>query len=217
MGLIHWLSEYEGIIAVLIAVMGWLANHKLTIKAQNKAFLNQIRNEARKEISKNLREYQMWLGDVCANIVGLEIASIVENQEIRIHWLEKHAESCRIFFQPNSEWWLFILEEYEILFPESRHVRMQLIDRHRAIRSLLETCLGGLTESKERRIEVIRSVKNQFELLLDQMALIEDLKIYFQNRVLSSITGNEVPIRKPKDSSLPRIVLQNGNLTIAGK
>jgi len=48
------------------------------------------------------------------------------------------------------------------------------------------------------------------------MALMEDLRIYLQNLCLSSFTGNKIPERKPKKSSLPRLVQDEGeNLHIS--
>ena len=47
----------EIIIAVSIAVIGWIANHMFSLRAQRKSFLNEIINSARKEISLSLQEY----------------------------------------------------------------------------------------------------------------------------------------------------------------
>ena len=52
--------------------------------------------------------------------------------------------------------------------------------------------------------------------LLDQIALTEDLRIHFQNKCLSEITGNKIPQRKPKDVNLPVLIADaKGNLLIS--
>lgn len=40
----------EIIIGIVIAIIGWIASHILSFRAQNKIFLNQIINNARNDI-----------------------------------------------------------------------------------------------------------------------------------------------------------------------
>jgi hypothetical protein len=47
----------EIIIAVTIAVIGWLVNHLLTIRAQEKSFINEVKNTARSDITNSLRDF----------------------------------------------------------------------------------------------------------------------------------------------------------------
>lgn len=64
MEFVKWVKDYEGIIVVFIAVLGGLITYWLNVKAQRKAFLNQIQNSARLDITRVLRDYQSWLTEM---------------------------------------------------------------------------------------------------------------------------------------------------------
>lgn len=205
-------------IALIITVAGWYFTYKLSIDAQNKSFVNQITNDARIAISKSLIEYQSWLGEVQANIITTDAVSKVQTSGIAVNWQEKYKESIKLFFQRGqSNDWIFMLEEHEILFPETRDVRISLLMRQKELRKVLDEYSNGLIAPKEQRAEVIKNTIEKVHFLSDQISLIEDLKIYLQNKTLSNITGNTIPTREPKDPSLPKIVLHNGKLTITGR
>ena len=59
-----WIIKQQIIIAVMIAVTGWIITHRLNIKANDKSFLNQIVNHSRVEIIKAIHEYDDWLRKV---------------------------------------------------------------------------------------------------------------------------------------------------------
>lgn len=174
----------EMIIAVFIAVAGWGITHYLNIKAQEKALLNQIKNDARLVIASSLRDYQKWLTALHYNFIKLnELGSYIPE----------------IQFSTDSMQWILVLEEYEILYPESRDVRIQLMQNHFNIKDLISKSL------KNSDLET---------LILNQIDYIEYLRIYFQNVTLNKITGNMIPEPIPGEFSSPRIVLSDGKLII---
>ena len=211
----------EIIIAVVIAVAGWIFTHWLTIRAQNKAFLNQIINDARIEIARAIRNYQHWLGTVETGIHSLRYDVIRQEYGGSVDWLQKIAELVELFFRDKSPVeWILRLEEHEILFPKTAKCRKDLADRQHQIneyfRSFVEELQSGLRKSSDfdqckRAIQ--KAQKN--EILTDQLCLMQDLLIYLQNFCLSSFTGSKIPERKPEDLSLPRLVQdESGNLQI---
>jgi hypothetical protein len=107
--------------------------------------------------------------------------------------------------------WAGLLEEHEILFPETKKARVVLLERAYAIFSGLADCLNelrafsssaqALLTRRERALE--RAMTLMRALNPDQLALMHDLRVYLQNRCLGHITGNAVPPRRPTDPSLP--------------
>jgi hypothetical protein len=201
------------IIALIIAISGWIVTYIFTIKAQNKNFMNQVVNDARLRITKDIREYQNWLGKVDTKINALSFSIIVEEQGRHVDWQDQTAKLREIFFSDKAvSKWILSLEEHEILFPETAGCRMDLLDRQREIQRYLGLfleklqCVSVIPGAAEERKRCIEQAKSKSELLYDQLALMEDLRIYLQNRCLRSFTGNKIPERKPEDMSLPRLV-----------
>ncbi len=212
----------EIIIAVIIAVLGWIFTHALTIRAQNKNFINQVIDHARIEITKAIRDYQDWLGAVNVEIFNIDYKFILEEQNFSVDWLKKRAELGELFFSGRSALeWIFRLEEHEILFPKTAKCRKDLVVRQEQIleylRSFLHELPSGFGKPPDfnQRKKGIKKAQNDAGIIVDQLALMEDLRIYLQNLCLSSFTGNKIPERRPKKSSLPRLVQdERGDLQI---
>jgi hypothetical protein len=211
------------IIAVIIAVLGWIITHALTIRAQNKNFINQVINHARIQITEAIRDYQDWLNKVHVKISAASFDVVLEEQGVSVDWWKKIAEFREeLLTDRSSSRWILRLEEYEIIFPETAECRRDLLDRQRQIRKYLGLFLKELLSGSidpaalQKRKKATEKAEEDSEIVLDQLALMEDLRIYLQNRCLSSFTGNKVPERNPEDLSLPRLVKdENGNLLIA--
>ncbi len=211
----------EIILAVAVAVVGWLTTHYLSIKAQNKSFLNRVLNDARLEITKAIREHQDWLGQVYTKILFLNSLSEVGHP---IDWKKETDRFTELFSRSrHTLTWAIRLEDYEILFPNTAECRKSLIARDIEINKYLGYILNELqarrvftTEIRPKTCEdVMKEAKDNVQILLDQEHLAEDIRIYLQNICLSSITGNQIPERKPLDPSLPRLAPdQQGNLQI---
>ncbi|MCL6611193.1 MAG: hypothetical protein K6T66_06610 [Peptococcaceae bacterium] len=205
MEFVKWVKDYEGIIAVFIAVLGWLITYRLNVKAQRKAFLNQIQNSARLDITKALRDYQGWLTEMIGKSNNLY--DVLYTVHLNDAFVAQQLSETRKSFNdalcaPTSTGWVIILEEYETLFPETRKARVQLLEKHREIKDELV----NYSRDNKKKIDI--------NLMLDQVALIEDLRIYIQNNTLGEITGNTIPEREPKDPRLPKLVYYKGQLEI---
>jgi len=216
------IGEMEIIVAVIIAVVGWILTHWLTIKAQNKNFINRVVNDARLEIRKAIRDYQNWLSKVGTTILTLDIPVILQEEGISANWRQRIDELGKLFYRDSSTFkWALRLEEYEILFPKTAECRKDLLGWHTRIRTYLDSFLRELESgfpnavALPQRKKAIEKAKNGLGIVFDQEALMEDLRIYLENLCLSSFTGSKIPERKPGDSSAPRLVQgKNGLLTI---
>lgn len=197
-----WILKYQAIIAVLIAVLGWLAQYFYSVKAQKKNLLNQINNEARKAITKDLKEYQDWLDQIGPLIPQGNL--IIEG--VYSDWISFSKKILGVSNNSRLEW-IFTLEEYEILFPETRNVREELAVRHHKIFTCINDSFKlALTTNEDDRKKAILIIEEQNDYVFDQIALIEDLKIYIQNITLNILTGNMVPARQPLDPLVPLII-----------
>ena len=112
------------IVGILIAVFGWRATHQLTIKAQKEAFLNQVTNDARLDLTKTITEYQDWLGEVSNAICGVNVDILLQERsapgDCVQNWLQKSTKFSDLFFSDRRCYeWEFRLIEHEILFPKT--------------------------------------------------------------------------------------------------
>ncbi len=210
------------IIALIIAISGWIVTYIFTIKAQNKNFINQVINHARIEIIKVIRDYQDWLGTVQIAIHSSSYNVILQEQGLSVDWRQKRAQlTDTLFSDRKAVEWIFRLEEHEILFPNTAECRKELVDRQHQINEYLRLFVeklpsgfGKPLDFDKRKRAIEKALKND-KILFDQMALMEDLRVYLQNLCLSSFTGNKIPERKPKKLSLPRLGQdKRGNLQI---
>lgn len=215
------------IVTIFIAVLGWIATHYLTIKAQKDAFLNQITNDARLDLTKTITEYQDWLGEVSNAVCGVNVDIALQERGIPAdcvqNWQQKHTKFSKLFFSGRrSDEWMFRLVEHRILFPKIDGCLDDLAPRQKQITESLSSFLEELPSGFEKppdlenRKKAIEKIQNKcIDILVSQGALMWDLRDYLQNLCLSSLTGNKIPTRKPKDASLPRLVEDNdGNLRV---
>ncbi len=209
--------------ALVVSVAGWTVAHFLTVRAHNKSFLNEVINNARLEITKAIRDYQNWLNKISTEISRLHFRIIEEEDNRPVDWTNVSSEFGQLLYEGNhSLRWVFCLEEYEILFPKTAGLRRELLDKHSKMREDLSSLsvelirISLLLTPLEKRKEIVEKARKESAVIFNQLGLMEDLRIYLQNFSLSHITGNELPEREPKDSSVPRIVQdEDGTLRIA--
>lgn len=105
------------------------------------------------------------------------------------------------------------LEEYELLFPPTRHVREQL---QNAMIDLLhehfDKVIFDLASGDAARIEAGTKAMTDSPAA-SISACLEDLLIWTQNFALSQFTGKKVPERQPMDpAAVPRVVLRSDGI-----
>jgi hypothetical protein len=113
---------------------------------------------------------------------------------------------------------LFLLENYETLFPETSLCRLQLANidmilqsRYSEDRRNLLRGLAGESPSESTCEAFLGDADGRHDLAFDQVALLQDLLIFLQNSVFSSITKNVVPARTPVGDNRVRLSLNEGD------
>ncbi len=154
--------QYEIIIAVSIAVVGWVITHLFNITANRKLLLHQIHNEARNEIIKALGEYQSWLGEISfplhtrAALVPIGFGS----------WLQLADHINEVHEKYKSDW-IFVLENYEILFPETRCARQEMVGRQIEITDYIGDLVKKLLSiSETQRNSSIELINNKIVVMI---------------------------------------------------
>lgn len=188
---------------LVVSIVGWFVTYRLTLKSQSNLLVHQLRNEARREIIRDLRDYQEWLTDYTTLILKAKIDAL------------QYAEISDLVSR-SPVTWVYSLEDYEILFPATRQCRQELLTRHNSISNFV--LAHAVLSQDQSYSEAVSAAAAQRDFVLDQVALIEDLKVYIQNLCLAGITGYTVPERTLRDPSLPKLVEdKSGNLvTVPG-
>lgn len=210
------------VIGALIIVVGWAATHVLTLRAQRKNFENQILDRARMEIVRALRAYEEWLGRLAVLVLTLESAFIGERVGVGPADWRSAITQIRDLIDDRKVTtdWSIALEEYEILFPEVRDVRAQLLLRQREFFTFASEVSSTLTEialfpgdlaSREARVA---KLKEKLSSLWEQQALLDDLRIHLQNVSLARIVDRRVSERMPTDPDVLRIIPGKGGMLV---
>lgn len=212
------------IIALVIVVIGWIVTHILSIRAQNRNFVNQVKNSARLEIVDSIKKYQYWLIEAETALLSLNTKVALQECNLQVDWVKTRIELIEIFHTlhpSDASRWMHLLEAYEILFPKTREARIFLIEQDGKVGEFLNECfnkLGTWSNFCELKRIVEEIGKDSLEILGNQTALIGDLLVYLQNVCLSSFTHYEIPERVPQDLSLPRLISdKKGNIKIIGE
>ena len=201
-------------VTILIAVIGWVITHILTLKAQRKKFLDDINNNARIEISKAIRDYQGWLSASETYFKVLEFKLRRIQIDGPMDWESDYKTFQEKVLIDSPNYWSWLLEEYRILFPETARIRTILSRRdfeiHEAIRWFYIEFWRRPQDPEQlthNRIIIFNQLQGWLDYITDQLCLLIDLQIYLQNKVLNEITESHVPSRKPPNVSSPRIIM----------
>lgn len=199
------------LIPVVVAVIGWLINHWLTIRSQNKKFHNDIKNDARLKISEAIKDYQEWLMNIEFYFATLEYTLNKPKYGLVINWADEFKRFQETIQRPNNSWnWL--LEEYRILFPETAKLRVVLQRRNYEISEMILWFSNQFWVQNDpnndlyNKSQILTEFNKYRYYITDQSCLFHDLRIYLQNRTLKEITGNQVPERKPTDNTCYRVI-----------
>jgi len=206
-----WMASHQAVVSVSIAVVGWLASHRLAIRAQRKSFINQITNDARKEIGEALREYESWCSSMSSRLWSLSLQlppSIPPWPEER--WQQTGRELIDLIWSKSTFRWSFAVEENEILFPELRRPREQLLDRQASLSSRLGAFLDTtwMPQSRKKGIEDAQAIVPD---LREQQALVAYLHVYVQNLALGQMLRKR-PVPAPRDVTLLRLIAKGSKL-----
>jgi hypothetical protein len=193
-------------ISSLIAVTGWVVVYRLNVKAQRKQFINSVRNEARRDIVRAIRQEQEWLSKVSVQLFALKFpASSVDGGADQI-WTEKCTATETALRSDRGEV-LITLEEYETLFPHTRVCRGELSKLLFSYGADASNIARDVRDPKTRS-QALRDANHLAEERSKEIAmLLEDLRVHIQNVALGEITGHKVIQKRPaRFDKLPRLL-----------
>jgi hypothetical protein len=202
-------------LSLSITVVGWVVAWFFAVRAQRTNLRNQILDAARRDITAAFREYQRWLGEVQSIIFDIKTAALItaDGKLDHVPWWRRVMERFAKL-REGEAWvrWATILEEYQVLFPETVHVRQELLRRSMA-EGDFTTRLHGLIPpflfARPGRVELdeaVRTAEEGLGPLRNQSSLIEDLKYHLQNAALGKIFRRRVPDRRPPDPNCEMLV-----------
>ena len=226
----------------MLTLGGWFIGARLSERSQQRLFLHKVLDDARHKVVAAIRREEDWAREVSylgfdfqgqrqmraalreidarrstKNAAGdPQVARLLRESAAtldRAFWLKQNRKGRQaLFANPGSADLVLVLEEHELLFPETRHVRSQLgLFSSDRIISLYSTLLADLM-SDDRRDAAIEAMVARRGRNADYQALLEDLRIHVQNRALSEITGHQVPQRQPRDPNVPIMVTRADGL-----
>ncbi len=209
----HWVQTYQAIIAVVLGVGGWIANHQLTLRAQRKNFFIQLTNSARMELTTHLREYEEYLTEL--SIFPVLIPDIITDKLGTD--LTNEIELLRKTIKKYNGKWLNTLEAYQTLFPELRIALSVLIPRNEYIHEIPIKIQGiMLDKTSGDKIKRIKKTEEQawqdHNYIIDTIGLVQDLLVYIQVKCFAEITNNAIPKQRGSEHGRPKFIIKNGKL-----
>jgi hypothetical protein len=99
------------------------------------------------------------------------------------------------------------LEEYELLFPQTRDVRLRLSGLSIDLITELRQFRDAFSNFGGHAGEAIAAAPALLDHLEDRGAFVHDLLVFVQNETFRRLTKGSVFYRNPPDPTVPRIVL----------
>jgi len=208
------MSSWSWLVGAILTIAGWYMVYRFQVVSQRKAFLLQTRKEAWRDIHSTILQYQSAVIKDANEIQRLHYPLWAANTDSQT--LEKAIANAEEWATRSSGSTvaevLFLLENYETLFPETSLYRLQLANidmilesRYSDDRRNLLRGLAGQSPSKSTCEAFLADADSRHDLAFDQVALLQDLLIFLQNSVFSSITKNVVPARTPVGDNRVRL------------
>ena len=202
----NWLrSASSWLVPSVLTILGWLAIYGFQLKSQRKAFLLQTREEAWRELHGAVLDYQKLL---TADLGSINFVNAFLVNRPGPGPASAAAMSCARTWSETlpsdaSTDWTFLMEHFEVLFPETAEVRLQLLNIERLIREDLHASrrqMFGPSHEQQTTVsvlaEALEPALSRLPLLSNQIAFLQDLLIHLQNRVFSNLTSYSVPPRQ---------------------
>jgi len=186
-----------GFLSLVVVVIGWI----VTGNTQKTILLQTLKNQARVEVSRSLREYARAVGlaEVDFEMLPRRLSTETESGN-KVDWLETMGGLGRRLALPLE--WVFLLEEHEALFPYTRKCRQTLVRRHWRILRPLHECVSDLRDTAKRKA-AIHAVQAHLGALIVQQALIMDLQVELQNDCFGPLTCTRALPRVREDPQSP--------------
>ena len=208
------MSSWSWLVGAILTIAGWYMVYRFQVVSQRKAFLLQTRKEAWRELHKAILDYQKLLSADLGNInfvnaflVGRPVPNRASTAAINcaMTWSETLPSDA-------STDWTLLMEHFEVLFPETAKIRLQLLNIERLIREDIYASrreMFGPSHEQDATIGMLEKAMEpalkRLPLLGNQIALLQDLLIHLQNTVFSNLTSYSVSPRQPMSQSAVRL------------
>jgi hypothetical protein len=197
----HAHAPSVGAFALFATLVGWI----ISFRAQKALLRSQVRNAARAEIVKAMREQE----DQLAPLKGILFRLIRDHR----YWPNEQweAESRKFATLPLGTAWLERLEEYEILFPQTRDVRLHLSGLSIDLIIQVGQFRDAFSNYGSYAAEALAIAPSLLARLDDRGAFIHDLLVFVQNETFRTLIKGSVFYRNPLEPKVPRIVLSQSS------
>jgi len=208
------MSSWSWLVSAILTIAGWFMVFRFQVISQRKAFLLQTRKEAWTDLHKVILEYQKhlsadlgYINFLNAFIVGRPAADGASTAAMSCAktWSETLPHDALTD-------WAFLMEHFEVLFPETAMIRLQLLNIERLIREDLSASRRQMFSPSHEQTSTVGVLAEAMEpalrrlpLLGDQIALLQDLLIHLQNIVFSKLTSCSASPRQPASESAVRL------------
>ncbi len=197
------------VLALIFSMISWYWGWKKSMSVQNRILLNSLKNEARKEIVNCIKQYIEWASDLNPKIRSLADPNknIANSAGIAIHQLRLDQRSYQ---------WIRSLEEYESLFSETKHVRVDILSKIRSVEEDVNSLLDDGACQDDGIDNYLEYTDIAASKLMDLLGLAYDMQVYIQNKSLGEISGHKVAPRLPQNRKTALMIEQNGTLKVIG-
>jgi hypothetical protein len=206
--------------ALLVSIVGWPIAYKLGVRAQRDSLALSLLNEARSAVYQACRDYMAWCGEMARAVNYLRVGWWLTKAEpplvVTKPWEEARQRLGDLLTLDHRAMRVFeALEDYELLLPWSRSIRLELLQRSRSVTE-------GFTAQSHRLWfpdqvdDAVATLEAQVGAVFDLQALIFDLGVHVQNRCLGELVKRQIPQRGGLGVEGPRLVDDGqGGLRIA--
>jgi hypothetical protein len=201
------------IIAMVITGVGWFVSHWLNSRTQKQALVNSLTNEARITLTDAIRDFHDWCCQIRSVVDSMPVDDMTSLGRTADHHETRKRRLLELSTDPRHTIWLRRLEEYETLFPETAHVRVEILD-------MLEGTCDTARRLADQHEPGVSSSKDDLDgfgtIVFDILALAWDILVHVQNSSIGRITGHKIAERVPKDAASVRLTTDNRGLLRIG-
>lgn len=209
-------------VGLIVTAVGWFISARLSERAQTRLFQHNIINTARLDLTTQIREEQEWIGQLLrlgfryrGALISRQSQAEPPDANIELSfWIDQSRTGHAILYRQErpGRTLTILLEEYELLFPETKRVRHQLSRLSQEIVARYSVWLRDIYDLSRCESTIVTLERRLSAEDGDYSALLEDLRVHIQNTALSKITGRRVELRKPQDPKLPIMIMQSDGL-----
>lgn len=205
---------------ILITVLGWLVAFWLMTQQLKRDRRLGCLIEVRSELTTAFRAYEQWCADLLllASRLRMSHQLATSNAGQLFDWSADRMEWCKsanglLHSDIRFLRWIERLEDYEIVLPETRQVRIELLKRNRVLSEQGTQLWNAVFNGDPNWMNIAKDLDQS---VWDTGGLARDLMIFVQNRCLGEVFDTQVMQRQPLDPRVPQIVRgSDGNLKVA--